>query len=92
MQVLTAARAQLHWGSVLWVGLYTKVGGIGSALDGINSDASGDESQSKEEVQYGDEEQDGAEITEIRRLLWLLRSGVASHAVSAYHYIVWMWL
>ena len=35
----------------------------GSALDGINSAASGDESQSKEEMQYGDEEKAGAEIT-----------------------------
>ena len=35
----------------------------GSALDGINSAASGDESQSKEGVQCGDEEKDGAEIT-----------------------------
>ena len=35
----------------------------GSALDGINSAASGDESQSKEEMQCGDEEKAGAEIT-----------------------------
>ena len=54
----------------------------GSALDGITSAVSGDKSQSKEEVQYGDEEQARAEIAEIRRLLLLLRSGAASDAAS----------
>ena len=73
MQVLTAAQTQLHGGSVLWVGLYTKVGGIGSALDGINSDVSDEESQSKGEGVVWRWRQAGAE--KLRRLQLPLRSG-----------------